>query len=123
MAQVSKVEGVERVLAKLQHLSAVYSDAPGKAQDAVIVGYTAKYALWVHENRGAKFRVGRAGFLLDVAREISAELGGIVMKGLRRGLKIVDALLLAGLRLQRDSQLACPVDTGNLRASAFTRVE
>lgn len=36
---------------------------------------------------------------------------------------MAQALLLAGLRLQRESQLLCPVLTGNLRNSAFTRVE
>jgi hypothetical protein len=30
---------------------------------------------------------------------------------------------LAGLRLQRESQLLVPVDTGALRASAFTAME
>ena len=154
MAIVAKVEGVERVLAKLRHLAKAYADSPNKVQDAVIVGYTAAYALYVHENREMKWRgfprdrsirkegdiartgysagsgkglfwgpQGRAGFLLDVARELSRELGEIVAKGLKRGLKMVDALLLAGLRLQRESQLNVPVDTGNLKASAFTRVE
>ena len=36
-------------------------------------------------------------------------------KGLRRG------LLKAGLFLQRESQKIVPIDTGNLRRSAFTR--
>ena len=33
------------------------------------------------------------------------------------------AMLKAGLFLQAASQRLCPVDTGNLRASAFTRLE
>ena len=32
-------------------------------------------------------------------------------------------LVLAGLRLQRDSQKLVPVDTGNLKGSAFTRLD
>ena len=33
------------------------------------------------------------------------------------------ALLAAGLRLQRESQARVPVDSGNLKASAYTRLE
>lgn len=123
MASVAKVEGVNRVLAKLRHLAKVYSDSPNKTQDAVLVGYTQAYAPYVHENRAASFKVGRAGFLLDVARELGRELGDMIAKGLKRRLPMVQALLLAGLRLQRESQLNCPVDTGALRGSAFTRIE
>ncbi len=32
-------------------------------------------------------------------------------------------LLVAGLRLQREAMQLCPVDTGALRASAFTRLD
>ena len=119
MANVPKVDGVDRVLAKLKSLAREHAGEP----PSVAVGYTAAYALWVHENRGANFKVGRAGFLLDVAREMGHELGKIVTDGLKRRLKLAQALLLAGLRLQRESQLNCPVDTGALRASAFTRAE
>ena len=37
------------------------------------------------------------------------------------GLKMALGLKAAGLKLQRDSQRLVPVDTGNLKASAFTR--
>ena len=152
MAIAAKVEGVERVLAALKQL------ARERISENCVVGYTAAYALWVHENRAMKWRgyprdrsvrrsdeggqtiartgfaasqgkglfwgpKGRAGFLLDVAREMSSELGQMVFKGLKRGLTVGKALLLAGLRLQRESQLNVPVEFGALRASAFTRLE
>lgn len=152
MAVVAKVEGVERVLAKLKQL------ARERVSETCVVGYSAAHAIFIHENRAMKWRGyprdrsvrrsdeggqtiartgfvagsgkglfwgphGRAGFLLDVAREMSAELGEIVFKALKRGLTVGKALLLAGLRLQRESQRNTPVDTGALRASAFTRLE
>ena len=100
--------------------------------NSVIVGYTAAYALHVHENaqmqanreaRGVKKRQWK--FLEKPARELnnSGELKTVINKAIAGGSSIEDALLLAGLRIQRESQKLVPIDTGNLRASAFTRKE
>lgn len=137
MAEVEKVQKVIAVLKGRMNANSA----------SAVVGYTAKYALWVHENRAMKWKGkprgggrdskgrfkkgrgvywgprGRAGFLLDVAREQSAELGRVVFEALRKGRTMAEAVLAAGLRLQRESQRNVPVDTGALRASAFTRVE
>src|SRR5260370_37981128 len=105
---------------------------------SVSVGYTAKYALFVHENLQARHAgntivsyasgirreytgVGQAKFLEQPARELnnSGELGRIVVTALLRRKTVAQALLLAGLRIQRESQLLCAVDTGAMRASAF----
>ena len=121
----------------------------------VIVGYTASYASWVHENIEMKWRGkprgsknprkstkgqrkkgrywdpqgrGQAKFLEQPFREFHGELVDIVYRTTKtmnkpsngKGLDI--GLMLAGLRLQRESQLLVPVDTGNLKASAFTRL-
>lgn len=69
--------------------------------------------------------VGQAKFLEAPARELnnSGELGKIVVDTLLQGKTVAQALLLAGLRIQRESQLRCPVDTGAMRASAFTRLD
>ncbi len=47
----------------------------------------------------------------------------MIKRGLRAGWGMARSLLTAGLRLQREAMLLCPVDTGALRASAFTRLE
>ena len=152
MAIKVEIKGVERVLNRLKKL------IQERESSSVVVGYTAKYALWVHENRAMKWRGyprdrsvrrddtgqatiartdykpskarglfwgphGRAGFLLDVMREMATELQGIVLKAMKRKVAFGKALLLAGLRLQRESQQNVPVEFGNLRASAFTRLE
>lgn len=103
----------------------------------VVVGYTAAYAVFVHEapmtlkgeKRPTKGKFwdpqGRAQnkFLEQPARTMQRELGTIIGTIMRkRGAKLPQALLVAGLRLQRESQLLVPVDTGNLKASAFTRL-
>ena len=130
---VNKIEGVERVLAKLQAMKNKNTNV------TVLVGYTASYAVYVHENtemklagqkrRGGKGRYwdpqGKAGpkFLEGPAREMQEEIGQITAKAVKSGATLEQALLMAGLRLQRESQKRVPVDTGNLKASAFTRKE
>jgi len=95
-----------------------------KPDPAVIVGYTAQYAIYVHENLEANHpNGGQAKYLEQPAREMQAELAQIVKDRLNRGQTLEQALYVAGLKLQGESQKLVPVDTGNLRASAFTRIK
>lgn len=91
---------------------------------SVIVGYTQAYAVYVHENLTARHPVGQAKYLEQPARQLSSDgtLGRIVRQAKQNGQTMAQGLLLAGLRLQRDSQALVPIDTGALRASAFTRI-
>lgn len=141
---MAKVEGVHKVIEALRkHAERKIADAEAE----VIVGYTAAYAVHVHENLEMKWKglprsgetpparfsgsgkglfwdpQGRAQskFLEDPCRRLAPELGRIVREILQRGKSMIQALLVAGLRLQRESMLLVPVDTGNLKASAFTR--
>ena len=149
---MAELNNFERLVAKLRDRAA----EARKDEGSVVVGYTASYAIYVHENRQMKWRgfprdrsvrkdkrgvartgyegikgahglfwgpTGRAGFLLDVSREMSSQLRAEVTAGMRAGIGMLKSLLRAGLLLQRESQRNVPVDTGNLRASAFTRVE
>lgn len=117
---MAKVINKERLVAKLRR-KAAYAKANLNA--VCLVGYTTSYALFVHENLEAYHEVGQAKFLEQPARTLQPELVSIIDQALMAGQTMGDALLLAGLRLQAESQLLCPVDTGNLRASAFTRLE
>ena len=131
---MAKLEKFERVVAILRERAA---KAKTDHEASVVVGYTAAHALWVHENRTMKLAGqprpsglgvywgpnGRPGFLLDVAREMAGELRQIIIAAVGKGKTLAQALLVAGLRLQRESQLNVPVEYGALRASAFTRVE
>ena len=65
----------------------------------------------------------RAKFLEEPARVNREVYARIVREALAGGQTLAQALLLAGLRLQRDSQEIVPVDTGMLKASAFTRLD
>ena len=118
----------------------------------VIVGFQANYALYVHEfgpsskrrirsdaerramfaamrereKRGHKsWRVGQPKFLEQPARELSnnGELARLVFGAVKQGVGLVKALIVAGQRLQREAQELVPVDTSNLKGSAFTAKE
>ena len=90
---------------------------------SVVVGYSAAYALFVHENLQAHHDVGQAKFLETPAREKQSQMAKIISKGMKAGMTPVQAMYAAGLYLQGESQKLCPVATGFLRNSANTRVE
>lgn len=152
------IENVEKLVIKLRELAA---KSQKEGNPVVAVGFTAAYALHVHENmemlwkglsRDPRIRRIEMGgdpekarprprkkepkgrywdpqdratskFLEGPARELREVFGQIIMKALMQGKTLTQGLLLAGLRLQREAQLRVPVDTGNLKASAFTRLE
>lgn len=66
---------------------------------------------------------GQNKFLEQPFREMQPELRRIIRKAAQRQRSIPQALLQAGRRLQAVSQKLVPADTGNLKASAFTRLE
>lgn len=117
---MAKIEGVNKVVATLQWLQRKQERL---GHQSVIVGYNTHYAIYVHEDLTAFHPVGQAKYLEQPARRLAKVLAGIVKESVRRGLSITQGLFLAGLRLQRESQLLVPVDTGLLKNSAFTRVE
>jgi hypothetical protein len=134
MAEVSKVltKPLLRALEKLER------ESRRKNNGDVIVGYAASYALFVHENLDAahgeefnkKHGRGRgpnqqAKFLETPFRTMknSGILMSTITTAVKNGVPLPKALKIAGLDVQRASQLIVPVDTGNLKGSAFTEME
>lgn len=107
-----------RLMGKLRDRHGRY----GKDDEKVSVGYSAQYAVWVHEIRTNYHPVGRAGFLLDVLREMETDLRRLVQAMLKRGDTLLAARLAAATALLIESQKNCPVDTGFLRNSAYVKV-
>jgi hypothetical protein len=114
---VAEIKGMDKLLARLQAEKAKADDS---TKGAVYVGYTANYAIFVHENLEAKHPVGKAKFLEAPARAMRKELSENIKTAMRAGKTMLQSLLVAGRLLQRASQKLCPVDTGNLRGSAYT---
>jgi len=104
---------------KLKDLETEYG---AELEPSVIVGYVANYAIHVHENKEAKHNTDQqAKFLEDPLRDNQDKYAKVIAAALKLGESAKGALMLAGLNLQRDSQKIVPVDTGNLKAGAFTR--
>lgn len=118
-----RIEGLTKLVEQLRAKAA----ASRKDDDAsVSVGYTQQYALFVHEDLTAKHKEGtQAKYLEQPARQMSSDgtMSDIFLRARRAGRTTAEALLLCGLAVQRESQILCPVDTGALRASAFTRLD
>lgn len=117
---MAHVIGVLKLVEKLRELAVRRTT---DADVSVAIGYTQSYAIYVHENLEARHPVGQAKFLEQPFRERVNAMAAIVRKALLANRTMAQALLLAGLYLQRESQLLVPVDTGALKGSAFTRLE
>ena len=123
-----KVEGVEKVIKALEHETKKRFDSPGRTKESVIVGYTASYGVYVHETPPSmvSHAPGKQWkFLEEPARRLNnnGELTRIMREVLKKGGKVLQALYMGGLLIQRESQKVVPVDTANLKGSAFTRKE
>lgn len=141
MAQIERLRPLLRTFEKLER------ESRRKNNGKVNVGYAASYAIYVHENleaahgeafnlkhargqhrkrgagRGSRGPDQQAKFLEKPFREMRKELMSIVRTAAKGRVPLIKALLLAGLALQRASQKIVPVDTGNLKGSAFTEEE
>lgn len=114
-----QIEGLNKLIQRIHGLKV---KAKG-ASVGVQVGYSQNYALPVHEDLDAHHPVGQAKYLEAPARSMQGELARIISSMYRRTKDMSKALLIAGLRLQRESQKLVPVDTSALRASAYTALD
>ena len=119
---MAQIEGLSQVLAKLKELERKTKE---EKDPVATVGYTQAYALTVHEDLEARHSQGKTAKYLEIpARLLSQQvLPDIIQRTYRRTGSLSQGLLLAGLRLQRESQEIVPVDTSALKASAFTALE
>lgn len=96
----------------------VASKKPGG--DAVVC-YSAEYALHVHENLEAFHAIGQAKFLTGPAKKNAKKYSQLAKDLVAKGYSLQDAVYYTCLQLQADSQELCPVRTGFLKGSAYTR--
>lgn len=120
MAKVVQIDGVGRLITKLKAMI-----AKAKRENVTYrVGFTASYAIYVHEDMTARHAAGtRAKFLEEPARGKQHEMRTIVKESMRRGLTLSQAVHAAALYLIGEAMEIVPVKTGNLRGSWFVRRE
>jgi hypothetical protein len=128
-----KVENAEKLIAKLRARAA---QSIKDDNVSVIVGYQKKYALWVHEmivkHRGKPRPSGKGNYwdpqgqpkyLEQPAREYAEKIGDMVRDAVLGGrATLAQGLVVGGLYLQRLSMKLVPVEYGDLRGSAFTKL-
>lgn len=134
------ISGVQKLLGRLRN-EAIAAEIANK--EVVTTGYTASYAVYVHEApmtlKGQKRPKPRKGlywdpqgratnkFLEKAAREnitqVNSIINTVMSKTSNKNMsgRMINAMILGALLIQRRGQKLVPVDTGNLKASAFTR--
>jgi hypothetical protein len=118
--KTTKIIGIPELNAKLRALA---NRSMKQDTGAVVVGYTQHYAVYVHEipMRHKEGKVWK--YLEDPFRRLAPEILGIVEKVYWATGSVLKGLLVAALRIQRESMKIVPIDTGALRASAYTSTE
>ena len=114
-----KVEGTDELNAELSKLKSAY----GKSNKAAVVSFGTNYGVYVHENMNVHHEVGEAKFLENAVKANIPAVSGVVEKMTSKGMNLSIALFTAASIIQRDAQKRCPVDIGNLKASARTEME
>ena len=115
-----QIEGKDAILRSITAKAAAAKNANLK----LVVGYEAEYAVHVHERLDLYHEPPtQAKFLEQPGRELAFRMGKKIADLMKAGVPMKKAMLEAGMMLQEASQKIVPIDTGNLRASAFTRVE
>lgn len=112
-----KINGLERVIDSLDKRTKEY-----KAGWQAVVGFTAPYAIYVHEDLTKHHDNGRAKFLEYAIREHAQEVRRAVAKSLKSGAKLGSAMSIGANLLLRLARQYVPVDTGFLRDSGYTEV-
>lgn len=115
---VTKVEGVDRVLNMFTQRS-----LKGKVVQTLSCGYSAPYAIYVHEDLTVHHPDGQAKYLEQPAREKRQEMIDVVVKTLQQKQSLTLGLERARDILQKASQAIVPVDTGFLYYSWHARID
>lgn len=87
----------------------------------VVVGFSQRYALFVHENipANATYRVGQSKFLESTSRLFAEVLAQDITNGVKQGKPLLEVLLETGQVLLNATLDITPMDTGALRESGF----
>ncbi len=108
------VTGVKDVIGMLQR-----SKKQIGPSESVTVGFTQRYAIYVHEIK-KNYRVGGWKYLETPARDHANDIAKSIANAFKRTKDLKKSLFIGGLLLQRYAQESVPVDTSALKASAFT---
>lgn len=116
-----EIEGLGKILDSIRDAGQKYT--AGQPRPELEVGYSAPYAIYVHENLEANHpNGGQAKFLEEPLRLLAPLLRKVVAAEVKRGRTLAQALQTAGDFLLVTSQRLVPVRTGFLRDSGYVKV-
>lgn len=115
-----KIENIDRLMKKLESRMIHVLKSP---KSIVTVGYSAEYAIYVHENLMATHKPPtQAKFLEQPIREMKPALKQEIETLMSTGrMTLAQCLLIIGHKILAASQLLVPVATGALKASGFVK--
>lgn len=113
-----RVYKLESVLTELRKRR---SRAVGDGLSTTKVGYSAPYAVPVHERLDVHHPIGQAKFLEQPIRTEAKPMADIIRSRLRARERLKAAQLAAAKHLMKVSLQLVPVDTGMLRDSWFIK--
>lgn len=118
-----EVKGYKKLINSLERKikRAKQGTVDGKA--VASVGYLAYYAIYVHWNLEAFHPNGRALFLTEPYDKIKDKAPARMTRLMKRGASLPQALITICYSLQTASQKIVPFKTGELKASAYTKLE
>lgn len=114
--KINGIPGIQDLLKKRQ------TSLGSKVLNSIDIGYTAPYAIYVHEDLQANHTVGQAKFLEQPLRQNIQKVVANVSRAVASGRPLSEALLAEGKRIEILSKQLVPVDTGYLKKSSFVRV-
>lgn len=95
----------------------------GAKRMELLVGYSAPYAMYVHEDLEMNHpNGGNAKYLQKPARKLKTEMVRIITRSVKAKNGLEEGMMRAGRLLLEASKEQVPVDTGFLRDSGFIQV-
>ncbi len=111
-----RVFNLEKILTELRKRR-----REGEQKSEIRIGYTAEYAVPVHERTDLHHEHGQAKFLEQPIRTEEKKMADIIRAKLQARKSLQEAQLEAGKHLLSVSLTLVPVDTGELKASGFVK--
>ncbi len=113
-----KLDGRDRLIKRFRTMA----ERVGR-EVRLVVGYSAPYAMRIHEDLEMLHKNGQAKFLEEPLKLLRNDMRIYIRDQLRKEVRLEKVLLDVGKKILGVSKKLVPVDTGKLRASGYVVVE
>lgn len=113
-----KLDGRDRLIKRFRAMA----EKVGR-EVRLVVGYSAPYAMRIHEDLEMPHKNGQAKFLEEPLKLLRNDMRIYIRDQLRKEVKLEKVLINVGNKILSVSRKLVPVDTGRLRDSGYVVVE